>query len=248
MIRVVVLGLNDVGERLLDWLEQRDDTDVVAVLTDSSDLDRVAELAPDLLLSLGFRHIVPESVLSVPDRGAVNVHKSYLPYNRGANPNVWSIVEDNPAGVSIHYMTSEVDAGPIIDRRHVPVEPDDDGRDLYERLEAAQIEQFEDVWPEIRDGTADTVDQTTLPEGTVHRKRDFVDLWELDRAADTTVGNLLDRLRALTFPPFKNAFFDVDGERYYVDVSITPAASLDDCDDGCDDDSAIPEYDEETGR
>jgi len=218
MAEVIVLGVNDIGERVYDWLTDQEDTDVLALLTEKEQLSLVERLEPDLLVSSGFRHIVPEEILNVPDRGAINMHKSYLPYNRGANPNVWSIIEDNPAGVSIHYMTSEVDAGPIVDRRKVPVYSDDTGHDLYDRLEATQFDQFVECWPAIRDDNVDTVEQPN--EGTYHYKQDFVDLWELDLDEEVRVGDFLNRLRALTFPPYDNAYFEVEGERYHVDISI----------------------------
>jgi methionyl-tRNA formyltransferase len=220
MVDIVFLGINDIGERVYDWLTDRDDATVLALLTERSQLDTIPQLEPELVISAGFRHIVPQEILDVPDRGAVNFHKAYLPYNRGANPNVWSIVEDTPAGVTLHYMTTELDGGPIIDRRKVQKYPDDTGLSLYERLEAAQFEQFRELWPAIRDDEAETTqqDETDL---TVHDKQDFVDLWEIDREETVRVGDFLDRLRALTFPPFKNAFFEVDDQRYYVEIDIT---------------------------
>ena len=219
MVDVVFLGINDIGERIYEWLTSREDTAVLALLTEKEQLSIVETLEPDLVVAGGFRHIVPEEVLEMPPLGAVNLHKSYLPYNRGANPNVWSILEGAPAGVSIHYMTSDVDGGPIIDRRRVTVEPDDDARDLYERLEDAQFEQFRDVWPSIRDGTTDTIEQGD-DEGTYHLKRDFTALWELDLDRRVRVEDIIDRLRALTFEPYRNAYFEKDGTRYYVTIDI----------------------------
>lgn len=220
MMNVGFLGTNDVGERLYEWLEQRDDANVSAHIEAKDELELLREREIDLIVSAGFRHIVPEKFLNIPSFGAVNIHKSYLPYNRGANPNVWSIIEDNPAGVSIHYMTASVDAGAIIDRRKVSIEPDDNARDLYERLEEAQTQQFKEMWPEIRDGTAETIEQDP-DEGTYHRKSDFVSLWELNREETVQVGKFIDRLRALTFPPYKNAYFTQDGERYHVEIEIS---------------------------
>jgi methionyl-tRNA formyltransferase len=225
MVDIVFLGINETGERVYDYLTDRDDANVLAILTEAEQLDVVTRLEPDLIVSAGFRHIVPDDILAVPDLGAVNLHNSYLPYNRGANANVWSILDDHPAGVSMHYMTAETDAGPIIDRREVSIRPDDDARTLYERLEDAHVEQFAAHWPAIRDDTAGTVEQD--PDGgTHHYKCEFTDLWRLDRDETTTVGRLLDRLRALTFPPYKNAYFEADGERYYVEVTITPASTV----------------------
>lgn len=220
MVDVVFLGLNDIGERIYQWLVDRDDARVLALLTEANQLSVVVDLEPDLLIAGGFRHIVPKDVIEVPELGAVNIHKAYLPYNRGANPNVWSILEDAPAGVSIHYMTPEVDQGPIIDRRTVPVYSDDNGRTLYDRLERAQFDQFVDVWPDIRDGSPHTISQSP-EEGTHHYKREFVDLWEVSRDETVTIGTFIDRLRALTFPPYHNAYFEEDGERYYLELQVT---------------------------
>lgn len=221
MVELVFLGINNLGERVYDFLVDRDDADVLALLTEPDQLSVVERLEPDLLISAGFRHIVPAHVLEVPDRGAVNLHNSYLPYNRGANANVWPLVTDTPAGVSLHYMTEDVDAGPVIDRRRVPVEPDDDARDVYERQDEAQFEQFTELWPAIRDDEAPRVD-VDMEQGEYHYKQDFVDLWELDLEERRPVGHVIDHLRALTFPPHKNAFFDRDGQRYYVEIRITP--------------------------
>jgi methionyl-tRNA formyltransferase len=62
---------------------------------------------------------------------------------------------------------------------------------------------------------------------TSHRKEDFVDLWQIDPDETVRAGDFLDRLRALTFPPFNNAYFEENGDRYYVDVSITHEEDID---------------------
>jgi len=237
-VDVLFLGVNDIGERIYEWLVDRDDAAVKALLTHEAQLELVEEVQPDLLISSGFRHIVPESVLDVPDLGAINLHKSYLPYNRGANPNVWSILEDGPVGVSIHYMTPDIDAGPVIDRREVPLYPDDTGRTLYDRLEDEQFDQFTELWPAIRDDEVETESQPKN-EGTYHTKQDFVDLWALDRAEQVNVGDFLDKLRALTFPPYRNAYFEENGTRYYVEVNITTEAM------GSETGKNVPRYDDE---
>lgn len=225
MVRMVFLGLNRLGERLYQWLVDRNDANVLSLITEPSQYPTIEALDPELIVSAGHRSIVPDEILRIPDLGAVNVHPSYLPYNRGANSNVWSILKDEPAGVSIHYMTTEVDAGPIIGRREVPVFPDDTGDTLYQRLETEQFDLFVETWPSIRDGTADTISQE-LGSGTHFYKEDFTNLFELDLEEKTTAGDFLDRLRALTFPPYTNAYFEKDGEKYYVEVEITPASEV----------------------
>ena len=49
----------------------------------------------------------------------INLHISYLPYNRGAHPNFWSWVKNTPKGVSIHFISEKIDAGDIIFQRKI---------------------------------------------------------------------------------------------------------------------------------
>jgi len=226
---VVFLGTNDAGYEIYEWLCDRDSVTVHALLTRPDQLSLVEELEPDVVVAAGFEHIVPPEVLAVPDEGCLNVHPGLLPDTRGYNPNVWSIVEDLPAGVTIHYMDEGVDTGDIVATRELSVSFDETGKDLYERLEAACVDLFTETWPSIERGTVEPQPQDDA-DAVSHRKAEFSELCELDPDAEFTVRELLDRLRALTFPPYDNAYVDVDGERYYVDVSITPESETGDSD------------------
>jgi methionyl-tRNA formyltransferase len=183
----------------------------------------VEEAEPDYVLSCGYRHIVPESILEIPKRGCLNLHPAYLPYNRGANPNVWSIVEGTPAGVTLHWMDAGIDTGEIAARREVHTDFSDSGKDLYERLEDAQVALFVDVWPEIESGTTRAVPQSE--DGTYHEMSEFDELCRLDPEETYTAKELLDRLRALTFPPHDNARIEIGGQEYYVEVDIRKASN-----------------------
>lgn len=229
MVDVVFFGLNRFGEKIYNWLLDRDDANVMALITHQSQYQSVRKLDPELIISAGFRSIIPDKILNLPELGAVNLHPSYLPYNRGANPNVWSIIEDSPAGVSIHYMTPDVDKGPMIARKKVPIFPDDDGKSLYRRLEQEQVKLFRDNWREIRDGSATTKSQENR-DGSFHYKHEFQELFELDLQEEATLEEFIDRLRALTFPPYNNAYFVKNGEKYFVEINITPESETESTD------------------
>lgn len=224
---IIFLGVNDVGMRIYDWLCQRDSLNVIALLTEPDQLDVVQETTPELLVSVGFDHLVPPEILDVPSEGAINLHPSYLPHNRGKSPNVWPLVEGTPAGVTLHYMHAEFDTGDIIAQKQVEATFSDTGKTLHQRLEDAQFELFTDHWPEIESGDIEHTPQDDTA-GAYHSTADFIELCELDPEETVSVKTLLDRLRALTFPPFDNAYLDIDGERYYIDVEIRKAADEDD--------------------
>ncbi|MFC7203582.1 methionyl-tRNA formyltransferase [Haloferax namakaokahaiae] len=217
---VLFLGTNNMGTEIYEWLCDRDSVTVQAMITTKGQLELVERLQPDIAVAVGYRHIVPESILDIPEQGFINVHPGYLPAGRGFNPNVWSIVEGHPAGVTIHQMDPGIDTGALLARREVETRFDDNGKDVYERLESAAVELFVETWPDIQSGTIEPVPQKDTNAPT-HKKSEFADLCKLDAEEEYTVKELLDVLRALTFPPFNNATLEVDGENYFVEVSIT---------------------------
>jgi methionyl-tRNA formyltransferase len=219
-IDVVFLGINDAGMRIYDWLCNRESVFVHSLLTTKNQLQIIKNIQPDYVISCGYRHIVPEEILNVPIEGCLNLHPAYLPYNRGANPNVWSIVEGTPAGVTLHWMDPNLDTGDIIAREKVETDFSDSGKELYKRLEDTQVALFQEVWPEVVDGKIDEVDQGE-DVGTYHRTSSFEELCQLDPNEKVRVKDFLDRLRALTFPPYDNAKIEVDGETYYVEINIS---------------------------
>ena len=145
-VEVIFLGINDAGMRIYDWLCDQDNIFMHSILTTKDQLRIIKNVEPDYIISCGYQHIVPESILTIPTKGCLNLHPAYLPYNRGANPNVWSIIEGTPAGVTLHYMDPGIDTGDIVARRKVETAFSDSGKDLHKRLEDAQLELFQDVW------------------------------------------------------------------------------------------------------
>jgi methionyl-tRNA formyltransferase len=213
-----MLGLNRLGESVYEFLTAHDETKTLGVFTEESQYAVIEQLAPEYLISAGFDHIVPEHVLESVDH-ALNLHPSYLPYNRGVNPDIWSIVRPEPAGVSIHYMTPEMDAGPLVARERVDIKPDDTGRTLRKRLDSELVDLFIESWEDIYTGNVETVEQNST-EGTYNYSNDFEDLCQLDLEETKAVGDVIDELRALTFPPYHNACFVEDEVTYYLRLSI----------------------------
>lgn len=224
---VVFLGINNVGWEIYEWLCDRSGVTVQALVTTPDQLSLVKQLEPDIVVAVGYAHIVPKEILAVPTEDCLNVHPGYLPHARGYNPNVWSIVEDLPAGATVHYMDAGVDTGNIVARKQVESSFADTGKSLYERIERACVEVFTEVWPDIEEGNIDAAEQNDS-KSTYRYQSDFEDLCRLDPDKQYTPKELLDILRALTFPPFDNARLEVDGETYYIEVDITPADETED--------------------
>ena len=80
----------------------------------------------DLVISYGYKHILKKELIESSKTPIVNLHISYLPWNRGAHPNFWSFYECTPSGVSIHLIDDGIDTGAIIYQRYVNFDKEED--------------------------------------------------------------------------------------------------------------------------
>lgn len=182
-------------------------------------LKRIAELKPEMGMSVLFAYLLKRDFLALLPRGCLNLHPAYLPYNRGMYPNVWSIVEGTPAGVTLHYIDEGVDTGNIVRQKEVSVLCTDTGESLYHKLEAAGLELLREAWPDIHKGNVVRVAQRG--EGaTFHKRADVAEIDEIHLEQSYQAEHLLRILRARTFAPYPGAFFRCDGRKVYIRVQL----------------------------
>ena len=182
-------------------------------------IESIKSLAPDIGLAVLFDYILKPELLSIFPQGVVNLHPAYLPYNRGQYPNVWSIIEGTPSGVTLHYMDEGIDTGAIIAQKRVPVEMVDTGETLYRKLEQASLALFSKSWPLVRAGRAPRVPQSG-EIGTYHRTDDVEAIDEIDLDRADVARDLINVLRARTFPSYKGAYFIANGKRVYMRLGL----------------------------
>lgn len=96
----------------------------------------LAPLRPDLIVSGGFPWRIPADVLALPRLGAINFHDALLPRHRGPNATGWVFrLDDAETGLTVHRLTPEFDAGPILAQARFPVTDDDDLATLFAKFE-----------------------------------------------------------------------------------------------------------------
>lgn len=150
--------------------------------------------ATDFIVSYGYRHVLGRDVVARFARRAVNLHISLLPWNRGADPNLWSFLDSTPKGVTIHYIDSGIDTGEIVAQRPVEPLPADTLRTSYQRLEREIERLFCDVWPQLRDGRAAASPQG--PGGSFHRAADRASVEHLlTKGWDTPIAHLVAKVQ-----------------------------------------------------
>lgn len=76
-------------------------------------------LGSDLIISFGYRYILKPNLIDNCNCPILNLHMSYLPYNRGSHPNFWSFYEGTQSGISIHLIDRGIDTGPILFQKKI---------------------------------------------------------------------------------------------------------------------------------
>jgi methionyl-tRNA formyltransferase len=98
-------------------------------------VEQINAFDPDLLVVAAYGRILPNAVLEAPRVMPVNVHLSLLPRYRGAAPVEGAILSgDSETGVTIMRITEQMDAGPILLQRAIPIAADDTQATLKARL------------------------------------------------------------------------------------------------------------------
>ena len=190
---------------------------------DSDGASLLRSLDLDFILGVHYPYVIPESVLTIPRSGVLNLHPALLPCTRGWHTPSWAILEQCPYGATLHFMDSGVDTGDIVHQKEIEVSECDTADSLYQRVLAAEFEVFAEAWPSLKDGTYRRFPQPR-DGAPAHRKRDLFrdEIQRLDLDAPVKTADLLRRLRALTTNRVDEAaYFELDGRRHRVQVIIT---------------------------
>jgi methionyl-tRNA formyltransferase len=106
-----------------------------ATLKDAAVQEQIGLLGADLIVTAAFGLILPQPVLDIAPRGAINVHASLLPRWRGAAPIQRALLAgDEVTGVSIMLMDAGLDTGPVLLQERIPISTGDTAGTLTDRL------------------------------------------------------------------------------------------------------------------
>jgi phosphoribosylglycinamide formyltransferase 1 len=106
---------------------------------DAALADLVAQHAPDLVVLAGFMRILSASFVARFRGRLINIHPSLLPRYRGLHTHRRALAAgDAEHGASVHYVTEELDGGPVVAQARVAVLPGDTEQTLSARVQAAE--------------------------------------------------------------------------------------------------------------
>jgi methionyl-tRNA formyltransferase len=166
--KILYLGYDD--SLIVTWLKKENiivetTLDILAPITLMKNEEKY-----DWVISYRYPHIITPEVIDIFSGRMVNLHISYLPWNRGADPNLWSIVEQTPKGISIHAITPGLDKGDIYCQKMFEFSDEETLLSTYEKLNQEIQLLFIEVWPDIVSNNLLAIPQKG--KGCYHRKKD----------------------------------------------------------------------------
>ncbi len=121
---------------------------------------------PQLVVLAGFMRILTTDFVKHYHGRMLNIHPSLLPKYQGLNTHQ-RVLEagDNIHGVSVHFVTPELDGGPVILQAEVPVHPGDTADDLARRVHQQEHVIYPLVIHWIAEGRLLLAEETVLLDG-----------------------------------------------------------------------------------
>jgi len=242
---IILFAQGEVGSKVTSWLLEHYPNDIavfvgnpdliplsiqqanrIQIIDSTNESEILSSLATtgrevNLGVLAWWPHVIGPELLSVPTLGYVNMHPSFLPYNRGVNPNFWAIVDGTPFGVTLHLASVELDGGPIIAQRSIDIEWTDTGESLYKKARSEIFNLFIEVYPGLR---SPEFIQTTLPQQELSAIRHSGEMQRtsvLDLDSRSSVREVLNLLRARTFKGYPGCRFEDNDRHYEVAITIT---------------------------
>ncbi len=238
-MRVLLLADGEVGAKILTFLINNyaedlalivttqvneiyriaQENDIPVALFDENEILSKLNSGIDLGILAWWPKIIKSPLLDLPILGFINTHPSLLPYNRGKHYNFWALVEQAPFGVTLHFVDSGVDTGPIVAQREIHYDWCDTGETLYKKAQTAMFELFQDTYPLLRNGQFESKPQD-IHAGSFHRASELEPASKIDLDSNYRARDLLNLLRARTFPGHPGCWFEEGGSRYEISINI----------------------------
>lgn len=184
-----ILLLGEIPETLISFFNNR--TEKVLTTSNPVDPQFIMSNQVDFIVSYRYRHIIRPNIIALLPERIINLHISRLPWNRGADPNLWSFLENTPKGVTIHLVDAGLDTGDILIQKEYEFEDHETLASTYDKLNRGILQLLLENWDTILKQELTPVPQD-LNGGSMHRLKDKEPYLHLmaENGWDTPVGSL----------------------------------------------------------
>lgn len=170
-------------------------------------VEELRAINADVIVVVAFGQIIPKSILNLTKYGCINVHGSLLPKYRGAAPIQWAVIDgEEESGITTMQMDEGVDTGDMLLKKVVPIEKDETGGSLFDKLSAEGAALLLETLDALENGTVTPQKQEETP--TAYAKMLTKEMGLIDWTKDAST---IERLvRGLN--PWPSAYTRVHGK------------------------------------
>ncbi len=174
-------------------------------------LERLRTDRPGVIVVVGYGQIIPQTIISLPPHGCVNVHASLLPKYRGAAPIQWAIANgETRTGVTTMHIEKRLDAGDILLQRETEISPGETAPDLAGRLAPMGASLLIETLERLEAGTivARKQDDAEATYAPILKREDGRIKWSRNAR------EILNRIRG--FEPWPGSYTGFRGKRLHI--------------------------------
>jgi methionyl-tRNA formyltransferase len=171
------------------------------------------KLSPDIVIVCGWRQIINKDILKIPKIGFISFHPALLPIGRGPAPIINSILENfQNSGVSMFYLTENIDDGDIIGQEKFNIEKTDYAEEVYNKVIKIGKKLIKKNFPLLAKNKAPRIPQDHS-KALIFKKPDFKNnKIDLDKES---IDGIYNKIRALS-KPYKGAYIVKDGKKMII--------------------------------
>ena len=148
-------------------------------------------------ISVLYGHVIPSKWLTTNQFKIMNLHPSFLPIGRGADPIPWGIIENRPHGVTLHEIDGGLDTGPIIKQARLNVDLSASSGEIYTQAMHLLFEIFQDTLGPWLNNEIKSIKQ--MGDYTSHKSNDLKSLKESISHGNSKYEELIRVINGLTF-------------------------------------------------
>ena len=186
---ILFLGYDSSKTKIIDSIRK---LGVRVIHQDKKEIEESKFESVDLVISFGYRHLLSETIVEKYSP-IINLHVSYLPFNRGSFANFWSFYDETQSGVSIHLIDKGIDTGDILYQKKIDFDPK---KMTFRETHNILIEQIEKLFldniSQILSLKYPLIKQSH--KGTYHHSKDFPSEF---RGWDENIDKEINRLKNL---------------------------------------------------
>ena len=131
-----------------------------SILKDKDFIDFLKSKKADLFVVFAYGHLIPEEMLKIFKKGALNIHTSLLPKLRGAAPIQRAIINgEKLTGVSFMKMEKGLDTGPVYEQVLIDIEKGETSDSLERKMSKVSSTKILEVIDSIDKNTFNLVNQ-----------------------------------------------------------------------------------------